>query len=121
MATPTVTKQLAKIQRFVCEGKLDLRIGSAPDVMTAAELSQFLGITKSSLSANLWRYSVPHVRFGRRLLFPREAIHQWLTSRIEERVWIDHYKYPQVNGEYWVREVLDPPPVTERPEDAART
>ena len=109
MPKHTVTKQLAKAQRLVCLGQLDLEIGTAPEVMNADELASFLGITVNSLTVNLWRYRIPHKRFGKRLLFTRTAIHQWLTSRIEERVWIDHYKYPQMAGEYWVRETLEPP------------
>jgi hypothetical protein len=109
MTISKVTDQLREAQRRLCAGEIDLQVGRAPDVMTAVELATFLGITKNSLSVNLWRYDIPHKRLGRRLLFPRAHIHLWLTSTIEGRVWIDPYRNPNVTEDYWVREKIAPP------------
>jgi hypothetical protein len=51
----------------------------------------------------LWRYSVPHRRLGHRILFARAQIREWLSNRIEERVWIDLYRNPNATEAYWVR------------------
>ena len=108
MANARVTQQLREAQRRFCVGEAGLN--SAPEVLTLAELASFLGLTRNSLSVNLWRYSVPHKRLGGRLLFPRQLVCEWLSNRIEERVWIDPYRNPSETAEFWVRAVMEPPP-----------
>ena len=98
------------MQLLVCAGKLDLQVGAASEVMTPAELAEFLGLTMTSLMTNLWRYDVPHRRLGVRTIFSRALIHKWITGRIEERVWIDHYRNPHETADFWIRETIEPPP-----------
>lgn len=68
-----------------------LRVGAAglgagttpgePEVMDADELAVFLGVDRKTVYDYAGRGEIPHRRLGKRLLFSRSAIVEWLGAR----------------------------------------
>jgi excisionase family DNA binding protein len=50
------------------------------DVLNGLEASELLGVDKGTLYMAAARGEIPHRRVGRRYLFSREALLQWLAS-----------------------------------------
>ena len=105
MPKHTMMKRLKEVQARLLAGDLDAEIAAANEVMTAEELPSLLGIPHGTLLTNRWRYDIPYRQLGRRLLFSRDAIREWLRRKIQERVWIDPYKYPReaALAQFWIR------------------
>jgi len=67
-----------------------LRVGAAglgtpagePEVMDADELAVFLGVDRKTVYDYAGRGEIPHRRLGKRLLFSRSAIVEWLGARV---------------------------------------
>ena len=53
---------------------------SLEDVITADELSEFLGVSKRSLSS--WR-GLPTIRIGARRFYLKQSVATWLAKREE--------------------------------------
>jgi excisionase family DNA binding protein len=51
------------------------------EVMTADEVAKLLGMNRKRIYAHAERGRIPHVRLGRKLLFSRTAIMQWMGAR----------------------------------------
>lgn len=50
------------------------------DVLSAREAASFCGVSYETIIAEASRGSVPHRRMGRRILFSRTALLQWLNA-----------------------------------------
>lgn len=50
------------------------------DVMSVEQAADWLGISKSQLYAKVRDGSVPHRKLGKRILFLRKALEQWLSA-----------------------------------------
>ena len=62
------------------EGRAKSPPGAAePAPYTVRELSKRLGVGKVGLYEAIARGEVPHIRIGRRIVLPREAIDRWLA------------------------------------------
>ena len=55
---------------------------AAGDVMTADEVSVFLGVDRNTVYDFAGRGVIPHQRLGKRLLFRRAAVVAWLDSSV---------------------------------------
>ncbi|HKA87336.1 MAG TPA: helix-turn-helix domain-containing protein [Haliangiales bacterium] len=51
------------------------------EVMTADEVAAFLGVDRKTVYEAAWRGEMPHRRIGRRLLFSRAALVDWLRCK----------------------------------------
>ena len=51
------------------------------EIMTAEEVAGFLGIGRNSVYDAAGRQEIPHRRIGRRLLFSRSALLEWLACK----------------------------------------
>lgn len=47
---------------------------------TAAEVAQVIGISKNAVYDAVERNRIPHVRLGRRVLFPKQPVLDWLNK-----------------------------------------
>jgi excisionase family DNA binding protein len=45
--------------------------------MTVAEVAELLGISRSSVYDGVNRGDIPHLRVGKRVIFPRVALVEW--------------------------------------------
>jgi excisionase family DNA binding protein len=54
--------------------------GRDPDVMTAPDVAKMLGVSRVSVYDAAGRGEIPHRRIGRRMLFSRTAIQDWLRG-----------------------------------------
>lgn len=54
---------------------------SEPITMTADEVAEALGISRNGVYEAAGRGEIPHRRVGRRVLFSRAAIMDWLAGR----------------------------------------
>ena len=52
--------------------------------MRADEVLRLLPIGKNTLYEWVSRNEIPHIRVGRVILFPREAMREWLKNRCEK-------------------------------------
>jgi len=48
--------------------------------MTVAELAELLGVSTQTVYDYAGFGKIPHIRLGRRLVFPREAVMEWFRS-----------------------------------------
>lgn len=55
------------------------RKAEVSDVMTAAEVGAFLGLSRNSVYEAAGRGEIPCRRVGRRLIFYRQALVRWLS------------------------------------------
>ncbi len=55
--------------------------GGGREVMTANEVADFLGVDRKTVYEAAWRAEMPHRRLGRRLLFSRAALIDWLRCK----------------------------------------
>lgn len=62
------------------ELKASNRGGAGSAVYSAHELAAMLGIHLNRVYIEAGRGSIPCLRFGRRFIFPRQAINAWLAS-----------------------------------------
>lgn len=60
---------------------LDRPATGEPEVMDADELAVFLGVDRKTVYDYAGRGEIPHRRLGKRLLFSRSAIVEWLGAR----------------------------------------
>ncbi len=60
---------------------LDRPATSEAEVMDADELAVFLGVDRKTVYDYAGRGEIPHRRLGKRLLFSRSAIVEWLGAR----------------------------------------
>lgn len=51
--------------------------------MTAQEVSDYLGLSKETIYKLAQEGKIPHVHIGRRVLFKKERIDQWLEDKME--------------------------------------
>lgn len=51
------------------------------ETLNAGEAARALGISKWSIYEAVRRREIPHVRFGRRVLFRKESLLAWLDER----------------------------------------
>jgi len=51
------------------------------EVITADEVAEFLGLDRKTVYEAAWRAELPHRRIGRRLLFSRAALVDWLRCK----------------------------------------
>jgi excisionase family DNA binding protein len=51
------------------------------DVMSAVQVASFLGVDRKSVYEAAGRGEIPHRRMGRRLLFSRHALIEWLACK----------------------------------------
>lgn len=49
-------------------------------VMTVVEVAKLLGINRKTVYEAVAQGHIPHRRFGRRIVFSREAVMQWLAE-----------------------------------------
>lgn len=49
---------------------------------TAEELARMLGTTRKAIYAQVAAGRIPHMRIGRRVLFPVGDVERWLASRL---------------------------------------
>ena len=54
-------------------------------VMSVREVAEFLGLAEGTVYRKVRSGELPAVRIGRSLRFPRQAIENWLESRIGAR------------------------------------
>lgn len=52
-----------------------------PDVLDADEVAAMLGLNRKTVYEAAGRGTIPHRRFGRRLLFSRQAVLEWLRCK----------------------------------------
>jgi excisionase family DNA binding protein len=45
--------------------------------MTASEVAELLGVSRQSVYDGAGRGEIPHLRVGKRLIFPRAALVEW--------------------------------------------
>lgn len=50
-----------------------------PDLISAEEAAELIGVSRNSLFAAAKRGEVPHRRIGRRVLWSRKALQAWLA------------------------------------------
>ena len=48
--------------------------------MDIEELSEYISSTPSSIYSKKCRNQIPHIKIGRRLIFDRETIDEWITN-----------------------------------------
>lgn len=51
------------------------------------EAAALIGISASSLHRQIRAGAVPHVRIGRRIVVPRQALERWLNDDSQARSW----------------------------------
>lgn len=51
--------------------------------MTVAELGRLLGISRKTVYEAAARGEIPHLRVGRRVIFPRAAVERWFALQGE--------------------------------------
>lgn len=56
-------------------------VAPAASPYNVEDLASRLGISRISLYEAIRRGEVPHIRIGRRIVLPREAIDRWLACR----------------------------------------
>ena len=49
-------------------------------VYNVAEVAKLLGLGKTSAWEAIWRGEIPHLKIGRRVLIPREALEKFLAQ-----------------------------------------
>ena len=49
-------------------------------LLTVPEACEFLRISRNTLYRRVEERAIPHVRLGRKILFPRHALEQWLEA-----------------------------------------
>lgn len=54
--------------------------GGAREVLNVDEAAAFLGVSRWALYASVGRQEVPHRRVGKRILFSRRALLDWLGA-----------------------------------------
>ena len=54
------------------------------DIMTADEVATFLRVDRKTVYNAAARGKLPHRRLGKRLLFSRQALQEWLTGGLRE-------------------------------------
>ena len=57
---------------------LERPVGDQPEVMNAEGAAAFLGVDRKTIYDYANRGEIPHQRLGKRLLFSRDALRQWL-------------------------------------------
>lgn len=62
----------------------DRPAGDQPEVMNAEGAATFLGVDRKTIYDYANRGEIPHQRLGKRLLFSRDALLQWLGSWPDE-------------------------------------
>jgi len=55
-----------------------------PAVYTAEEMAQLLQVGITTIYRRAAEGDLPHIRFGRRLLFPKNKVTEWLAQELEE-------------------------------------
>lgn len=53
----------------------------APEVMSVDEVAELLGVARDTVYDAAGRGEIPHRRLGRRLIFSRVAVMEWLHGR----------------------------------------
>lgn len=54
---------------------------SPPEVLTASEAADLLGCDRKSVYEAAGRHEIPHQRLGRRVIFSRKALLDWLGCK----------------------------------------
>lgn len=54
---------------------------TGPEVMDAGEVAEFLGVDRKTVYDAAGRGEIPHRRLGKRLLFYRRALLDWLSCK----------------------------------------
>ncbi|GGF24264.1 hypothetical protein GCM10010954_23930 [Halobacillus andaensis] len=54
--------------------------------LTTQEVADYIGVSKDLVYAMVRKKEVPHVRVGTRLLFKKDSIERWLTTKEEESI-----------------------------------
>ena len=57
---------------------LDRPTGEHPDVLSAEGAAAYLGVDRKTVYDYAHRGEIPHQRLGKRMLFSRDALLQWL-------------------------------------------
>ncbi len=70
-------KSVGCIGEVLCEpaGALNVRL-----TYTSAEAAAAIGVSEKFLREDMLKLGIPHVRAGRKLIFPRQALADWLNS-----------------------------------------
>ncbi len=56
-------------------------MSTAPDVLTVEQVAELLGLGRNTVYDAAARNEIPHRRVGRRLLFSRSAVLEWLSGK----------------------------------------
>ena len=80
MPNHTIRAQLQRAREQLVIGSplIDL-----PEVMTANEVGAFLHLSPSTVNESRRRYGMPHRHLGRRVLYPRAAVLEWIVGEIK--------------------------------------
>ena len=75
--------QLARSLLVEHLGNADPRVSSEHEIMNASEAAEFLGLDRKSVYEQVQARKIPHNRVGRRILFSRGALVEWVGESYE--------------------------------------
>jgi excisionase family DNA binding protein len=77
--TPLTAEQASQAKPANDNGAISA--DDAPEVMTADEVAAFLRCSRKSVYDAVARHEIPHQKLGRKILFSRAALLDWLACK----------------------------------------
>lgn len=71
---------LAAVGNFLPDSDHDRMAAAEIDILTATQVAKLLGVNRKTIYEAAHRNEIPHRRIGRRLIFERGCVLEWLRQ-----------------------------------------